>query len=226
MQYNHNMWLELILNLYIFVCSLIGSIFGIVYVLKGHNALFVKMINLSVLCLMLSGLYQIVYIITHNELSNGFHIGILSIIGSFMFIFSANFGQMDSLVDDRSKKFLKVRLISLSAPITVVLLYLAFYMKVNNAELRIVYGVVSVFVALSSYYNFKHIIIYDVDLGIIRSIRMYNVLAVIYALFGMLKPIGLYADIKPLYIISCIGIGAVAVSLLPVLKGGVEKWTK
>ncbi|MBO4679639.1 MAG: hypothetical protein J5626_08210 [Lachnospiraceae bacterium] len=132
---------------------------------------------------------------------------------------------MDSLVDDRSKKFLKVRLISLSAPITVVLLYLAFYMKVNNAELRIVYGVVSVFVALSSYYNFKHIIIYDVDLGIIRSIRMYNVLAVIYALFGMLKPIGLYADIKPLYIISCIGIGAVAVSLLPVLKGGVEKWT-
>ena len=220
------MRLELILNLYIFVCSLIGSICGIIFVLKGQKALFMKMITFSVLCLMMSALYQIIYIITQNELNKGFHIGILSIIGSFMFIFSSNFGQMDGLVDDKSSRFLKVRLLSFAAPLTVFLLYYFFYLKVNSTELRIVYAVVSIFIALSSYYSFKHIIIFDVDPGIIKSIRTYNVLAVIYALFSMLRPIGYYADIKPMYIISCFGIGAIAVLLLPVLKGGVNKWTR
>ena len=50
-----------------------------------------------------------------------------------------------------------------------------------------------------------------VDLDVFKAINMFEI-------------IGLYADIKILYTVSCILIGIITLILLPVLKEGVEKW--
>ena len=213
------------MNLLIFVCSLFGTVYGLSKFFKKKKALYLKLVTCGVMSLMLSRLYQIIFLTTQGALNTGFHIGILGIIGSFMFLFSANFGQMDGLVDDRTKAFRKTRLLSLAAPLLILVLYFVLFLKTENTELRIVWGVVAFFVMQCAYYNFKHVIIYDVDLGIIKSLRKYNLLALIYAFLIMLEAIGLYADITPLYVASCAGTGIIAAVLLPVLKGGVEKWT-
>ena len=219
------MKLELAMNLLIFLCSLFGTVYGLKEFFKKKKALYLKLITCGIMSLMLARLYQVIFIVAHGDLNKGFHIGILGIIGSFMFFFSANFVQMDGLVDDKTKAFRKTRLISLAAPVMILVLYLVFFMKTDNTELRIVWGVVAFFIMQCAYYSFKHIIIYDVDFGIIKSLRKYNLLSLIYAFLIMLEAIGLYTEIKPLYIASCIGTGIIAVTLLPVLKGGVEKWT-
>ncbi|SDM22084.1 hypothetical protein SAMN05216520_13614 [Kandleria vitulina] len=212
------------MNLLIFVCSLIGSIYGIHHFFKEKKALYLKLITCSILCMMFARLFQVVSVLTKGTLNDGFHIGMLGIVGTFMFLFSANYGQMDGLVDDKTKKFQKTRIISLIAPLLVLLTYIFFITKVNNIELLITQGITTLFMMQCSYYCFKHIIIYDVDLGIIRSIRKYNILVLIYTFLNMFEVIGLYADIKVLYIISCILIGIITLILLPILKEGVEKW--
>lgn len=220
------MKLELAMNILIFICSLIGSAYGLYNFFKEKKALYLKLAACGVISLMFSRLYQVIYLTTQGNLNSGFHIGLLGITGSFMFFFSANFGQMDSLVDDKTKAFRKTRIISLVAPLSVLIIYLIFFMKVHNTELRIVWGVVTFFIMQCAYYSFKHIIIYDVDFGIIKSLRKYNALVLAYAFLSMLEAVGLYAAVKPLYVASCIGIGIAAVTLLPVLKGGVRKWAK
>ncbi len=219
------MKLEMVMNLLIFICSMFGTVYGLTEFFKKKKALYLKLVTCGVMSLMFSSLYQVIYLITQGALNKGFHIGILGIIGSFMFLFSANFGQMDSLVDDKTKAFRKTRIISLAAPLLIMLIYLFFFMNVQSTELKAVYGVVTFFIIQCAYYNFKHIIIYDVDFGIVKCLRKYNVLALIYAIMSLLEPIGLYLDMKPVYIASCVVTAIVAAAILPVLKGGVEKWT-
>lgn len=212
------------INLFIFICALIGSIYGLRNFFKEKKALYLKLITCGILCMMFARLFQVISILTQGKLNDGFHIGMLGIIGTFMFLFSANYGQMDGLVDDKTKKFQITRIISLIAPIFVLLTYLFFISKINNLELKIIEGITTLFMMQCSYYSFKHIIIYDVDLGIIKSLRKYNILVVIYTFLNMFEVIGLYLDIKLLYIVSGIIIGLITLILLPVLKEGVDKW--
>ena len=217
--------LVLYLNLWIFVCSFFGAIYGIKQFFKPRKALYLQMITCAVICLMFASLFNVVFIATQGELNRGFHVGQLGLMGSFMFILSANYGQMDGLVDDRTKAFRATRIKALLVPLILLGLYVLFYYLVQDTQVRITVGVLVLFILPCSYYNFKHIIIYDIELGIIRQLRMYNVLAVVYAFFIMGEMFGLYMDITWLYIAACIGTGAIAAAILPVLKGGAAKWT-
>ena len=72
-------------------------------------------------CAMIGRLYGTLMILVNGEYYPGFNVGMLGIIGSFLFFFSANFGQVDSVVDDGSSKYIKARLIALAAPLSVPL---------------------------------------------------------------------------------------------------------
>lgn len=218
------MALKLIMNLWILICALGGSCYGFYRFYRPKKALFLKMIGGGVSCLMFTELFMVIYMATQGDFALGFHVGMLGIIGSFMFLLSANYGQMDGLVDNRSKKLRATRIKALAAPAVIILLYVLFCALVDPIDVRIPVGIVTAFIVPCSYYNFKHIIIYDVKLGIIRQLRLYNILALAYAVFTMLLFIGLYANIVPLYIVSCICIGLIAAAILPVLKRGVDKW--
>ena len=61
-------------------------------------------------CAMFGRLFETLQYLVNGELGSGFHVGMLGIIGSFLFLASANFGQMDSIVDDRSSKYRRYRL--------------------------------------------------------------------------------------------------------------------
>lgn len=216
---------ELIMNAIIFICALIGSVYGIRCFMREKKALYLQMITCGVLSMMVARLFQVVYLIIHGSLNHGFHIGMLGTIGSFLFFFSANYGQMDGLVDDHTARFRKTRIMSLLAPVIILISYVYFYTFTDDMELRICVGVVAFFMMLSTYYNFKHIIIYDVDLGIIASLKWYNILALVYAILTMVEYIAYYTFVWPVYIAACLGISIVAILILPVLKGGVSKWT-
>ena len=219
------MTLTLCLNLWILVCSFFGSIYGIKNFFRPKKALYLQMITCGVICMMYARLFNVIYMFTQGALHEGFHVGLLGLMGSFMFFFSANYGQMDGLVDDRTKAFRATRIKALIVPVVLAAIYAIFLLNIDKMSVRLAVGQIALFILPCSYYNFKHIIIYDVDLGIIRQLRFYNILAVAYAFFTVFELMGEYLGILPLYIVSCIALGIIAAAIVPVMKGGAEKWT-
>ena len=71
-------------------------------------------------------LYQVVRLLTGGEICGQFQLGVSGCIGSLMFLFSANFGAMDRIADDKSKALRKYRIIALAAPAAVAALYALF----------------------------------------------------------------------------------------------------
>ena len=216
----------LYLSLALTVCALIGFGYGLFRFFRDESALYVRMIVFAIGCAMLGRLFETLLILVNGGLENGFHVGMLGIIGSFMFLFSANFGQMDSIVDDGSKKYLKTRLISLVAPLVIVGIWVVIAVTKGFNKTTIPLGVEALFIALASYYHLKHLIIEDVSFGLIKAIRTYNLLSLIYAVLCMTEMfvksfnLPVFATVT-VNVLQCF----VLLVFIPVLERGVKKWT-
>ena len=216
----------LFLSLALTICAAIGFAYGLLRFFRGKSALYVRMIIFAVGCAMLGRLFETLQFLVHGQLYNGFHVGMLGIIGSFLFLFSANYGQMDSIVDDGSREFRFVRIVSFIAPIVIIASWIVVLLIDGFTERTAALGVQTLSIALAAYYHLKHLIIKDVDYGLIRSIRSYNLLALIYALLcaAEMQTTSFNVPsvwITAVYVLQCV----VLLAFVPVLERGVKKWT-
>ncbi len=216
----------LYLSLAMTVSAGVGFVYGLYRFFRDESALYVRMIIFSVGCAMFGRLFETLQYLVNGELGSGFHVGMLGIVGSFMFLFSANYGQMDSIVDDRSPKFRKTRIISLAAPVVIIAICCVIFVMKGLDKTTIPLGIEALFIALASYFHLKHLIIKDIEYGLIRSIRSYNLCALIYALLCMLEMLIESFNfptvcIVIVYVLQC----AVLLAFVPVLERGVKKWT-
>ena len=136
-----------------------------------------------------------------------------------------DFEGSDSLVDDGSKKFLHIRLISLVAPAIVIGLYALFLTKIDVPGIIVGTGIVTLFMIPCIYYNFKHLIIFDVDLGLIRTLRMYNVLAIAFVFSVGFEFFGVYTDNIPMFVAAMVIQGLLSIAIPLAVRKGVAKWT-
>lgn len=215
----------LILSIILTVCAAIGFGYGLFRFFREDEALYVRMIVFAVGSAMFGRLFETLQLLVNGQISESFHIGMLGTAGSFLFLFSANYGQMDSLVDDGSKQFRKTRIIALIAPIVMVAMWGVLASKGFTAKTAII-GIETLIIAMAAYYHLKHIIIKDVDFGLIRVIRNYNTLALVYAFLCMaeilIKSFNLsFVFVIIVYVLQC----AVMLAFVPVLERGVNKWT-
>jgi cell division protein FtsW (lipid II flippase) len=92
-------------------------------------------------------------------------------------------------------------------------------------ESMIVYGVMTAIIMFASYFNLKHFIFPDVEFGIIRSIRGYNLIALLLGVLSVGEiSLLLWNKTVPLLILY-IAICVVSIAVVPVLEKGVKKWT-
>ena len=220
------MTLIFIANIIICACAFAGFIYGIVKFFKPKKAVYAQMIALAVGCVAFGRLYQVVRLLTGGDMFNGFQLGVFGVVGSLLFLFSANFGAMDSLADDKSKKFLKYRIISIAAPAAALAWYILFILLTDLPQsVKIASAMVTVFVMAASYFNLKHLIFPDVDYGVIKCLRPYNLLALIYSFLCLAETnvIGLGNEIGIL--ITDIMIGAVQIGVVISVERGMKKWT-
>ena len=220
------MKLILITNIIVCVCAFIGFIYGIVKFFKPGKAVYAQMITLAVGCAAFGRLYQVVRLLTGGDMFNGFQLGVFGVIGSLLFLLSANFGSMDSLADDKTKKFLKYRLISIAAPAAALILYIVFILLTDlPGSVKIASSLVTVFVMQASYFHLKHLIFPDVDLGIIKCLRRYNLLALIYTFLCLAEMIVIGLGNEVGIMIAGILIGAVVIGVIISAERGIKKWT-
>ncbi len=212
-------------NIIVGVCALAGFIYGETQFFRPKKALYAQMITLSLGCIAFGRLFNIVRLLTGGELTGNFQLGFLGLIGSLMFFFSANFGTVDSLVDDRSKELKKYRLIALAAPVAAVLMYAGLFLLSDVSGMQKILGaVLTAFVMAASYFNLKHLIFPDIDFGIVKCLRPYNLLALIYSISIFVEFCAMSCDNEVLTLICCCVTGLVTAAMIPTVVRGVNKW--
>lgn len=214
---------QLIENLAVMVCAAIGTLSGIGY-LKSRRALYAGMIVEGMICVALGRLYQCVHLWTGGSLTARYQVGALGILGAFSFFFSANFGQIDSLVDGGENEFRKYRINALIGPLYVLLMVIPILLSPASRAFKISCAFVSVFISAACYFHVKHLFIPDVDYGVVRCLRGYNALAVALSVLSMWELIALAWESEVVFILSGIGLCVVSLALVPMMDRGVKKW--
>lgn len=219
------MKLYLIANIIGFVCSLFGFIYGGIHYFRPRKATYAQMITLALGCNAFGRLFYIVRLLTTGFITGSVQLGFFGIAGSFMFFFSSNFGTLDSLLDDGSKTFRKYRLTALAAPAAFILLYVLLFLTADISMMwKILGGVMTFFVSLSTYFNLKHLIFPDVDFGVVKCLRPYNFLVLIYSVSVFMECVGLSRDNAVITLISCIVTGFISAAMMPFIVRGLKKW--
>ena len=219
------MTVDVIANLIILAASLFGFLYGTFTILIRKNPLYLKMVVLAMACITISRGYVLLQHLVGRSEPEIFHVGMLGLLGCFLFFFSANFGMIDGLADDGSNEFLKVRLISWLVPAVLVAGFIVCCDFSKMDSKLISYSVVMLVIALASRYHFKHLIFPDVDFGVVRAIRGYNAVALLLCISTTVLIIADIRDSVGLYFGAGIAMSLWCLILIPILKKEATKWT-
>ena len=203
-------------------------IYGVKHFFKKGKAYYLQIVTMGMGCYAMGSFYHLCQSITTGDIADGFTAAYLGRIGFFLFLFTANFGQMDGLLDDRTPSLKKYRYIALIAPATAALMYLPCAFADMPYSTKISLSFLWIAAIFSSYFNFKHAIISDLGFGFVKAIRPYNICALILTFTELLLQV-LWAYYDSAYILIAIMIVTVVFSVMSVvtmiaLKRGVEAW--
>ena len=178
----------------------------------------------AVACLLLGYIFDICYYIVHGFLQEGYMIGYLGSIGSFLFLLTASVGYMDGILDDGTPKIRKSRYIAFIGPAVAILLWLANMFANVPIMTKVVYSILWIPASLSLYFNLKHAIVPDMGFGFVKAIRPYNIAAFAFALLQLIHlTLWNYCGwIELLVSGTAFGISAIFVVLMA--DKGVQKW--
>lgn len=216
----------LIANIITWLCAFFGFIYGAFVFFRPKKAVYAQIITLFAGCMSFGRLYQVIRLITIGDILRHFQIGVFGAFGGLLFLFSANFGVMDSVADDGSKAFMKYRLIPLVAPILVTALYVGFILIGDYPSIsKIEAGMITAVACCASYYNLKHLIFPDMDFGVINCMKNYNLLALVFEFLCIDEMIAYSRGSEIGVLIINILMGAVLLAVVPAVEWGIKRWT-
>ena len=211
-------------NLAVLVCAAAGFAYGAARYLKPKKPLYASMIVLGMGCVVLGRLFQCVLLLTGSSVTDRFQLGILGVVGAFSFFFSANYGQIDSLVDDGSRSFAACRRRAWAGPAVIAALYAAVAAGSMAPSGKLVCAGTAAVVGCSCYFHTKHLLIPDVNYGVVRCLRLYNALALLYGILCMLEMIALTGGAEGLLAAVSVLLCPVSAAIIPVMDRGVRAW--
>ena len=220
------MWLS---DVIILISMIFIILYGVKHFFKKGKAFYARLITLGMACYAMGTLYHLCQTLTADDVTEGFTSSYLGKMGFFLFLFTANYGQMDSLLDDGHICFKKSRYIAIIAPIVAGLLFIPCLVVEMPLSTKISFGLVWVCAILSAYYNLKHTIIDDCGFGFAKGIRPYNACAVALTFIEFVQlVIWSNYDIDGGFILIAITstlFSVMAIITMINLKRGIEAWT-
>ena len=217
--------LLLIANIIVCVCAFAGFIYGGILFFRPKKALYAQMITLATGCVAFGRLFLVCRILTGGEITGTFQLGFVGMIGSFLFFFTANYGSLDSLVDDSINDGIIHKIIPFVAPVAAIAVYLIFFVFIQVSLMWMIFGgILAAFISLSGYFNLKHLLAPDIDKGVITCLRPYNLLALVYAMSVLVECVGLSRGMDVLAFVAALVSGISILLIMPLIERGVKKW--
>ena len=204
--------------------SAIALIYGLYIMITKKLPLYFRLSLCVVACLLLGYVFDICDYIINGVLSDGYLIGYLGSVGSFLFLLAASIGYMDGILDDGAPQMKKCRYIALIAPVLVAALWIPNILADIPTSTKVVYTVLWIAAMFSSYFNMKHAIIPDMGFGFVKAIKPFNVAALTFTVFQLVHlTLWNFCDWVPL-LISGILFGSSCVAMIVTADKGIKKW--
>lgn len=203
------------------LAALLAIVLGARYCILQSQPLFFKILLFACASDFLGALLESCWLLVYGTAPTGFHVGYLGYMGAWFFLFSSYFGAIDRLADGGEAMYCPYRLIALLAPAAVFGL---------TGWSRVQYGVsaclplllLTLPLGLTCYFALKHLLLPDVELGIIRVLRPYNACVIALSLCETLTLLPGMPDsaARAARGLFCLLLAA----MLPIANQGVRKW--
>lgn len=216
----------LIPNIYLLICAAFGLGYGFHIMFTRKPPAYFKLVLFSMASQVFARIYYIISIVCYGGIPDTFNLGFIGFASFLLFLFFANYGQIDMLVDDRQNLITKYRVIPLIIPVVELIVALLSILA-DKVELSVTipYVILSIIAGLAGYLNMKHLIIPDVEDGIVRAIRGYNLVAVLVEILTLAE-IGLVCfEASQFVVFVQVALGILFVIMMPLLNKEVRKWT-
>ena len=172
---------EIVCNSLLCFGALTGFVYSLIKFFRPKRAMYQRMVGCALGCLFIERLYEIVQYVVAGDIPQLFQIGTFGNIGCFMFLFSANYGAIDSLIDDGSDGLKKYRWIALSAPAAAVAAAVPILLSPSDPGRKIACAIEVLFAGASSYYSLKHLIIPKKYSDFLSGMRVFHILSLVLA---------------------------------------------
>lgn len=192
----------------------LACLYGLISGGRPRTPLFYKIVVYAFGSYFLGSAYSILFTVLVPNAA-GFHAGYMGYVGTFFFLFSSYFGALDRLADGREAAYRIYRIVALVPPVVILVCGQSFWNRILLIP-----------VAGTAYFACKHLILPDVEMGIIRVMRFYNGCILLFCLiqpFTSELAVDAYAKSFANQILAVLNLVLVALAL-PTARRGVQKW--
>lgn len=203
------------------IVSLAAVCYGIAACVRHKQPLFFKIILYGMVSYFFGALFSASYMLVHQIQPEGFHVGYFGHVGAYFFLLSSYYGAMDRLADGGEKEFYIYRISAQAA--TLAFWGLVLYVCLNiESPLNLPLLLFAVPMGLTLYFALKHLIMPDVDLGIIKVMRPYNACVILFCLVEIICQLPRLP--QAIGNIALATAGILELILLPLAQKGVRQW--
>lgn len=201
--------------------ALVSVCLGGVLCTRRKQPLFFKILLFAAASYLLGALFEGCWALVCGDAPDGFHIGYLGYVGMWFFLFSSYFGAIDRLADGGETVYRPYRLAALAAPLAVLGLT-AWSVASHGPSAGLPLLLLVIPMGATLYFAMKHLLLPDVEMGIIRVMRPYNALVL---LLGMSQAVLLFPGLPgPAQLAVTLLVCVLLMAMLPAAEMGVRKW--
>ena len=184
------------------------------------------MVGCALGCLFIERLYEIVQYVVAGDIPQLFQVGTFGNIGCFMFLFSANYGAINSLIDDGSAALKKYRLTALAASAVYVAAAVFILLSPSDLGRKISCAFEVLFAGASSYYSIKLLIIPKKYSDFLSGLRAFHFVSLVLAVGVTVEDlIWCYqVSVQAIWYIPYAILLAAMLTLAPALERGTKQW--
>ncbi len=214
----------IISNISLLVCALAGFAYGLIMMYRKKQPLYFKLMVFPIACQVFVRAFYVITLLCYGELPNTFNLGLFGFAAFLLFLYLPNVGVMDHLLDEKRKGFTKQKLLSLIVPFAeLAAAVFVFVAESVSPSVRITFAVLTVIAGFAGYFNMKHLLIPDVEDGILKALKKFNLICVLLEIFTLAEVGFYYLNFEGLIVIQIL-LGILYIAFLPFLNKEIKKW--
>ncbi len=186
--------------------------------------MYFQLLTFGIGCFALSKLFCVLCLLTIKELPYPFNVGYLGYTGCFAFLFSAHYGQLDSIIDDGGEETKMARRLGFLAP--AVMLFLIAMLMFSSLPVieKFILGVIYLPALAGSYYNLKHLLADDCGFLFLQAIRPCNIPILFIYVLGLGRVFFEMMGMLELTLVCSILLSIAMVTLIIMAERGHKQW--